>query len=505
MSFWPWHSDAAPGMTEETFKRYGQPLTIPMPQDDLAGVLLSLSGSAPSELAQLDRRVRSASPCRKPGESQWPQIGVNEMARILGAPEPDVHLLGLISFHQSGYIRELAVCRLTQITSGQELPYLLLRLNDWINPVSQAALKAVESRVTPQYADAFVRNILLAFNLAEQKRRQNGPVLSAVMDLLRRPECRATLWQGLAATEKQARRLCFHILREADDGRLLESVPQMLTDTDPVIRQAAAQTARVALPDDALGVLLPLMKRDSFVPVRRAALYACLERLPELAPAELHEALLDNSAAMRGIARYHLSQAGAFDVTDFYRRALKTSPVAALDGLGETGTAQDAERLLPYLSHPVTKVRRAAVKAVSRLDGDNHMMALFAALGDERPSVVHEAREALRPRLGLLGGDTLWRLFKTASQPHVRRDVLALLASLPKWESIPFLVEAAADEDPAIGDLAAKRLRGWSSGYNSSFVRPTQAQTVRLEEALRVNPDVNLTAVMDDWKAKNKI
>jgi len=99
----------------------------------------------------------------------------------------------------------------------------------------------------------------------------------------------------------------------------------------------------------------------------------------------------------------------------------------------------------------------------------------------------------------------LWRLFKTASQPHVRRDVLALLASLPKWESIPFLVEAAADEDPAIGDLAAKRLRGWSSGYNSSFVRPTQAQTVRLEEALRVNPDVNLTAVMDDWKAKNKI
>ena len=170
--------------------------------------------------------------------------------------------MGLVSFHPSGYIRELAVRRLTRMTGGQELPFLLLRLNDWVVPVSQTALMAVQERITPQYADALVRNILLVFNLAGQKRREHMPMLSAITDLLKRPECDAALQWGMAAPEKQARRLCFRILREAADARLPEAVSQMLADLDPVIRQAASHCARVTLPDDALRALLPLMTRS---------------------------------------------------------------------------------------------------------------------------------------------------------------------------------------------------------------------------------------------------
>lgn len=496
-------------MTEgEIIGRYGHQLVVPVPHS-LRWVVEHLAEASPLELAFLDKRVRETSSYRPP-ELEWLTISPKELGDILTSASSSAELLGLASFHPSGYIRELALRRLTQITSGRELPFLLLRLNDWVAPVSDLALTAVQGRITPQYADAFVRNILLVFNLAEQKRRQHGPMLSAVVELLRRPECSAALWQGLAVPEKQVRRLCFRILRESDDGRLLEAVPQMLADADPVVRQAAAQTARVALLDDALRVLLPLMKRDSFLPVRREALHANLERFPELAPAELREALLDSSATMRGIARYHLGKSGDFNLPGFYRQVLASSVLssklgAALSGLGETGTAADVGAILPYLSNPLVRVQRAAVRAVGRLDGDNHLDALLTALADERPSVTHEAREALCPRLGLLDGDTLWRLFKTASKPHVRRDVLILLASLPKWESVPFLVEAATDEDPMIQELAGKRLRGWYAGYNRSFVRPTQTQIERLEEALRANPGTGLEVLTNDWKAKNKI
>ena len=487
---------------EEIFRRYGHQFVIPIPHG-LEWVIKAVATAPPVELASLDKRVRETLPYRQP-ETEWLKIGPEELEALLRSASSSTEILGLASFHPSGYIRELAVRRLVQIRSGAELPFLLLRLNDWVAPLSHLALSAVQERVTPQYAGAFIQNILLVFNLAEQKRHQHGPVLSAVMNLLKRPECDGALQHGLVSLEKQVRRLCFRILREADDGRLLGTVPQMLADADPALRLAAARSARVTLSDDALDALLPLMKRDSFLPVRREALYACLERLPELAPAELREALLDSSAAMRGIARYHLRQAGTFDMPDFYRQALAASPVASIDGLGETGTEQDVRWLLPYLSHPRAKIRRAAVRAVSRLDGDNQVEALLAALIDDRPSVVHEAREALRPRLSLLREGALWRLFKADARLHVRRDILALLASLPKWESVPFLVEAAVDEDPVVQEVAGKRLRGWYSGYNSSFVRPTQAQIMRLEEALRINPGTGLETLVNDWKVKNK-
>ena len=219
-------------------------------------------------------------------------------------------------------------------------------------------------------------------------------------------------------------------------------------------------------------------------------------------------ALLDTNTSMRGIARYHLQQSRDFDIPAFYRRALAASVLplqlgTAISGLGETSTAMDVQMVLPYLSHPLARVRRAAVRAVGRLDGDNQIDALLAALSNKRPSVAHEAREALKSRLGLLDQEALWRLFKTASQPHARRDVLSLLAALPKWESVPFLVEAAIDKDPLIQDLAAEKLRGWSSGYNRSFVRPTLIQLARLEEALRMNPDVKMEAIISNWKAKS--
>lgn len=490
---------------EETFRRYGHPLVVPIPQS-LEWVIRYVTVATPLELAFLDKRVREISSYRPP-EPQWPKINPDELERIVKTAEAPTELVGLVSFHPSGYLREIAVRRLTQTTNGQELPFLLLRLNDWVAPVYQLALAAVQERVTPQYADALVRNIILVFNLAGQTRHQHGPVLSAITALLKRSECDTALQQGMAASDNWVRRLCFRILREADDARLPEASSRMLADSDPVIRQAAAHCVRVKLPDDEVRTLLPLMKRDRSLPVRREALYACLERLPELAPAELRGALLDTNAAMRGIARYHLRQSGEMDVPAFYREALRNSATpsglaTAIGGLGETGTAVDVGLILRHLSHPLTKVRRAAVRGISRLDGDNQIGALLAALADERPGVAHEAREALRPRLSLLDDDTLWRLFKMAAQLHVRRDVLALLASLPKWGSIPFLVEAAADGDPLIREAASKQVRNWSSRYNSSFARPTLVQLARLEEALRTNPYAHLEAMVSDWKAK---
>lgn len=490
---------------EEEFRRYGMPLVVPFSSGREA-ILKFVAQGVPEWLTRVDREVRVRSPY-SPGNESWLFISTDEIERTLAAPTPDFALLGLISFHRSGYVRERAVRRLAESVSEKALPFLLLRLNDWVTPVSEAARTALQDRLTPEYARAFVRNLGLVADVGKQTRRDTQWFASAVHALLLRPDCDDALQAGLAASNRLTRRLCFRLLREANDDRLLGAIPEMLVGDDPTLRQAAARAARISLPDDALRALLPLMMRDPSVAVRREALSASVERFIELAPAALTAALLDRHSAPRETARYHLRQAGGFDAAAFYRQTL-TEPAtpsvleAALSGLGETGTATDLGQVLPFLSHPFGRVRRAAVRAVGRLDGDGQIEVLLAALTDARPRVAHEAREALRPRLSLVDAEALWQTFRSAAASHVRRDALALLAALPKWEAVPFLVEAAADLDPALKERASEYLRTWLSAYNGSFVEPTRRQVARLEEALRLNPDASLEKLLSSLKER---
>lgn len=64
------------------------------------------------------------------------------------------------------------------------------------------------------------------------------------------------------------------------------------------------------------------------------------------------------------------------DLATFYRAALTDVDIntmyAAVSGIGETGSVEDAGKILPYCTSDVTKVRRAAIAALARLSGDQY-------------------------------------------------------------------------------------------------------------------------------------
>ncbi|MEU8802303.1 HEAT repeat domain-containing protein [Spirillospora sp. NPDC048819] len=67
---------------------------------------------------------------------------------------------------------------------------------------------------------------------------------------------------------------------------------------------------------------------------------------------------------------------------------------ALVAGLGECGTGQDVDVLLPFLEHPSPRVRAEAVRAVRRLDGS--ITQLAGMLADPAPVVVRAVKQALR-------------------------------------------------------------------------------------------------------------
>jgi hypothetical protein len=108
----------------------------------------------------------------------------------------------MASFHQSGYVREAAINKLDQITSGTELSFLILRLNDWVSNVRDAAYGAIGSRLKPEYALHFFSNLTLVSRLQDAGRADHQALIQAINELFQGDECRSALLESLTSDDR---------------------------------------------------------------------------------------------------------------------------------------------------------------------------------------------------------------------------------------------------------------------------------------------------------------
>ena len=224
------------------------------------------------------------------------------------------------------------------------------------------------------------------------------------------------------------------------------------------------------------------------MPVRRDALWFLATKRPDLASQPLRSALLDNHTSMRETARQFLAVAEINDVSAFYANAVEGGEdkqrFAAICGLGEVGTASDVRLVVPFLTSTLTKLRRAAVYAIGKLDVEGQLERLAVTLSDEKPSVSREAMKALTPKAQRIPLPDLERLLATGANLHVRGNALTLIVNAGKWKKLPAVLTACTDAEARIAEQADRALRDWSLNYNRSFAEPTREDFERIQAVL---------------------
>lgn len=436
-------------------------------------------------------------------------------------------LTALASLHGSGYVREAALRRLLDGCDGSEVPFLLLRCNDWVPAIAQLAQAGIRARLRPEYA----RHLLHSYRLIELLQHAQRNALS---DLLR--ELRGTLQQPAAwpvlqgarnHADKQVRRAAYLLHAEAlptaeaesPEAGLRELLLSALQSPDLWLRIWAARTARTRLYGRALVEVLSPAQRDRSAPVRREALLAFLDDFPEL-----RRSLLDPCAGLRAMVRFYLRKKAHLNFDALYRHELGTawqadcadsSPATvrriciALDGLGETAgsaaqpkpttappdaaTHADGPSLSPevFLYDARPRVRKSALRALvrsdHRADKAPSLAALQAALADRSAGVVRCALELLASEAGgaallRLGADTLWQAFCSRSEPGTRRRILSALGQFGRWTRLGYLLRACDEPDPQIATMARRAVAVALSGQ--IYTRPTSSERDRVEQAL---------------------
>jgi HEAT repeat protein len=309
-----------------------------------------------------------------------------------------------------------------------------------------------------------------------------------VCGLLKQPECKEVLRTGTASNDKAIRRISFQLAAESDPSTRSSIVRALMTDSDTTARSWAVRHFLPEVTPDELQSVIEPMLNDSYMPVRRDALWAIATKRPDLATLPLRRALLDSHISMRETARQFLTAANVADARTFYITAIEqgvdSQRFAAICGLGETGKASDVPLLSVFLESSSTKLRRAAVCALGRLDAQGSLVKLVGFLSDDKPSVSREAMKALLPKVREIPREDLEVLVVNGKSFHSRRNALTLMVRTSKWHKLPALLSACVDADPKLAGLATRALRDWFVTYNRSFAEPTQVDFEKIQSVL---------------------
>jgi hypothetical protein len=447
----------------------------------LNGVLNTLSST---ELIKLDILFREWTPYD--WQQDWRNKNPEELLHSLMSREEKVTILGLSSFHPNGYFREKAIRTLSSMETGGEIPYLLIRINDWVRPVRNAAKLELLRYITQEHTVNFVNNLPMILRLRECSRDEHADVVDAVVSILSSAEGSQKLISGLKSTDSKVRLACYKIILQTKviDNRNIISC--LIKDSNPYNRLFVLRNIRQAITQEEFADIWQLLLHDKFAQIRIFVLEALYDFMPEEAVGILEKSLFDNNQSVRQLSRYLLSKEKKYDFAAIYRDAIEKNEkvYSAICGLGETGDMSDTDSIIKYMDSDVIRIVKACIIALTKVDIQVHKEKIILMLKDERAGISRTARRVLHEKIEASDEDAIYKIFKQAVHDHVKINCCVLLCSLSKWSAVRYILEFCGDENERVSALGQVALEQWKLRYNRSFIPPTSSQIKEIREAL---------------------
>lgn len=391
-------------------------------------------------------------------------------------------ILGLCSFHPNGYFREKALYKLAQQNTGKELPYLLLRCNDWVQELRKPAEQYVESRLTEQHLKGIIKCLPYIIN------NENSNAFKKTVQLLTEKQSFPYLDKGTESKDRTIRLACYQMMTFLNVINKESLMKYYSKEKEPSLRLFLFNEWMRDLTVDVFESYYPLLNRDKSPTIRLKVLEKVNYYFPSESFKQLEAALLDKSRAIRAFARFLIKkQDETYDFIMFYSQMLTAnlSVQTAILGLGEVGRHEHAELITPYLRHNNVSFMKAAIRAVTMLDGETYKRSIAELLNYKHRGISKAAMKAIASLNYENLKEPLYTLYKDSIYDHTKYNTALLLSSLPKWEAIIYIIKFSVNaEDDGISRIAKRKLERWIAQYNRSFVLPTKQQIESIKTLL---------------------
>ena len=443
----------------------------------------------------------------------WKNVDIRQKKDWFRSDRDYFWILALGSFHPNGYYRQACLEEMAGYPGA--LPFLVLRLNDWVGEVRLAAARAAAKCLETCPLDE-VFAAMMALDKVKRSGRKDGRAVEHIGTIMAErldQEAGSLSVPSVLSMDYEVRKSIYRFLFS---GRRLdqETAELFLNQEKHSYCQSVIWTGLLTYYPCSMEMAdCYLLHRSSFV--RRKAMEYKYHVLKCAWPG-VEDLLLDANCGIRDLAAYILKKHSQLDILAFYEKHLKEPvPVPAILGIGEQGRALDdrhglADLVLPYLEHESEKVVRGALEAVGMLMGAEGEEIYWKYLLDTRPCISKAAYQCIRkngihPGAALLYGEQeKWRKSdETAGKSpdsvcHIRRYLILLLIQENSWDRLPYLIFLLKDEslkeyrDKLLGALQIRSLYARVDRKQAAFIKQVLA-----EEAEAVPEELARAIVFD--------
>ena len=386
------------------------------------------------------------------------------------------------SFNPNGFIRERAVHMMKGYVGT--LPFMLLRQNDWVSQVREAANETADYRLANLSEGELIAALPFADKISRSGRLQNKDLyVSRIYTTLILPENENELFAGFNSENIRTRRICTHALLSSSIPRYDLAFDRLIYESDPYLRTKIFRWLMES--NQNMDDVADRFIKDKFPHNRLLAFGYICENSQDKASQIAQKLLLDKNPIIRENARCYLKTINYdMDYRVFYKSHLMDCTVSAIYGLGETGVIDDADVIDKYLSATNISVVRAAMTAVMRLSGEKYINRITDFLLDSREGIVKTAKNLI-VKTTSIDYPKVMNIFHTTLYENTKQKCFSILLTAGKWQRLIFIFHVLESSRDEIAESALANLHRWIESYNRSYVTPSVAQKEQIMESIQ--------------------
>jgi hypothetical protein len=462
---------------------------------EVAATLSLLIREVPIEsLPELDAKIRTSWP-------YWAGIsnldGI-QMERLKASPSWWWTFAALAS-HPSGFVRQAAIEELNREEVGESLPFILLRSTDWVEPVRLVARNILLQKLAHPNLDKLDKCLPLVFRMRNALRHQPLAIFEEIEKLVGSRN-NQILSDGYANNSPAFVRYRFKLAKQYGRLPLDQLIAKASTCSNIGVRLLACDwVAEAETPPEIRDKYGKALLGDKVQLVRVRAFWRIANADPQKYSPEIEHALMDSSAAVQDTARGAWRLLLQRDVLAFYRAAIAQANVpaaivAALRGLRAEGKLDDEALVRRFLQHNSAKVRKEVLRTLVAWNAADAPGLLREGLLSVSASYSKAAASLLSARPNLLSIPLVKELLVEPRHPDARKVAIWLLAAMPKWSSLPLILEAYSIA--SYREQAYMAFKDWNKHYNRNQSAPSNIEAREAVKAFK--------AIVDSPLAKNR-
>lgn len=425
------------------------------------------------DICRVDLRMRETTSIER--YIDWRSLSIKKFIMKQMSEDEQRAVLVFASFNPNGYIREHAVELL--VSYEKTLPFILLRLNDWVYPVRQAALTGLSKKIEGSSDEDVIEALPFIEKLRKSKRCQYDTINSMIMEKLNSQN--TIIKNGLMSEDIRTRRFCVSVLPHLEKVDNTMLLTHLKSEKDPFLRRMVFQSLLNSNID--IEKLSEKMLTDKYPPNRILALQSLNNEKSPLAFDAAGTMLLDKNTQVRTLARnIILEKDSGIDFHLFYIDNLEAKTPVSLYGLGETGISKDCRLIVHFLTDNRISVIRAAMTALMRLDPETFLPRIITMLSSEHDGIVKTAALLIKKCSGY-GFEEILEILKNTKSENAKIQCALLLFIAPKWKSLIYILILIGSDYKKLDDLCQMQIVRWIFTYNRSYAVLSEAerQTIR--------------------------